>query len=135
MIMLQALLAEQFLEESASQLTYHGICELNTVIKEGQVAVFFRNNHFSSMCKHEGTLYLLVTDQGFLEQADTVWETLDDVQGDTVYVDQDFNISNQNQGHTHANNNTINTNYFLDSEYCKNYYLLHHDIMRRWSSS
>ena len=124
--MLQALLAEQFLEESASQLTYHGICELNTVMKEGQVAVFFRNNHFSSMCKHQGTLYLLVTDQGFLEQADTVWETLDDVQGDTVYVDQDFNISNQSQGHSLANNNTINTNYFLVREYCKNY-LLHHD--------
>ena len=99
------------------------------------MAVFFRNNHFSSMCKHEGTLYLLVTDQGFLEQADTVWETLDDVQGDTVYVDQDFNISNQSQGHSLANNNTINTNYFLDREYCKNYYLLHHDIMRRWSST
>ena len=29
----KALLAEQFLEESASQLTYHGICELNSVMK------------------------------------------------------------------------------------------------------
>ena len=94
----KSLLAEQFLEESASQLTYHGICELNSVMKEGQVAVFFRNNHFSSMCKHQGVLYLLVTDQGFLDQADVVWETLDSVQGDTVFVDQQFNVVQQSQG-------------------------------------
>jgi len=93
----KALLAEQFLEESASQLTYHGICELNSVMKDGQLAVFFRNNHFSTLCKHGDTLYLLVTDQGFLDQADVVWETLDNIQGDTVFVDQHFNLV-QSQG-------------------------------------
>ena len=84
-------MAEQFLDESASQLTYHGICELNAVMKEGQLAVFFRNNHFSTMVKQGGVLYLLVTDQGFLHQGDVVWESLDSVQGDTVFVDQQFN--------------------------------------------
>jgi len=95
--MSKSLLAEQFLDDSASQLTYHGICELNAVMKEGQLAVFFRNNHFSTMCKQNGVLYLLVTDQGFLHQADVVWETLDNIQGDTVFVDQQFNIV-QSQG-------------------------------------
>ena len=88
----QALVAEQFLDESASQLTYHGICELNAVMEEGQLAVLFRNNHFSTMVKQGGVLYLLVTDQGFLHQGDVVWESLDSVQGDTVFVDQQFNI-------------------------------------------
>jgi hypothetical protein len=47
----QALVAQQFLEESASQLTYHGLCELNAKMKDGELAVFFRNNHFSTIYK------------------------------------------------------------------------------------
>ena len=93
----KSLLAEQFLEESASQLTYHGICELNSVLKDGQLAVFFRNNHFSTVRKEKSVLYLLVTDQGFLNQPNVVWETLDNIQGDTGFVDQDFNVV-ENQG-------------------------------------
>jgi hypothetical protein len=45
--------AQQFLEESASQLTYHGLCELNTTMKDGEMAVFFRNNHFSTIYKRK----------------------------------------------------------------------------------
>ena len=84
-------MAEQFLDESASQLTYHGICELNAGMKEGELAVFFRNNHFSTIVKMGGVLYLLVTDQGYLHERNVVWERLDSVQGDTVFVDQQFN--------------------------------------------
>ena len=69
-------------------------------MKDGQLAVFFRNNHFSTMVKQGDTLYLLVTDQGFLLQADVVWETLDSVQGDTVFVDKQFNVV-QSQGRMH----------------------------------
>eukprot|EP00090_Calanus_glacialis_P020217 TRINITY_DN3109_c0_g1_i2.p1 TRINITY_DN3109_c0_g1~~TRINITY_DN3109_c0_g1_i2.p1 ORF type:complete len:509 (-),score=176.69 TRINITY_DN3109_c0_g1_i2:179-1705(-) len=87
----QSLIAQQFLEESASQLTYHGLCELNTVMKEGQLAVFFRNNHFSTVYKQGANLYLLVTDQGFLHQLDVVWETLENIEGDTVFVDHQLN--------------------------------------------
>ena len=64
-------------------------------MKDGQLAVFFRNNHFSTMCKEKSVLYLLVTDQGFLNQPGVVWETLDNIQGDTVFVDQDFNVVHQ----------------------------------------
>ena len=88
--MSKSLLAEQFLDDSASQLTYHGICELNAVMKEGQLAVFFRNNHFSTVhrwillfsspfiqidllfVRSGGQLFLLVTDQGFLEKSSMV---------------------------------------------------------------
>ena len=61
-------------------------------MKDGQLAVFLRNNHFSTLCKENSVLYLLVTDQGFLHQPQVVWETLDNIQGDTVFVDQDFNV-------------------------------------------
>lgn len=47
------LVAEQFLESTATQLSYHGLCELNTTVKEGELSVFFRNNHFSTMIKHK----------------------------------------------------------------------------------
>ncbi|NXP53082.1 MINY1 hydrolase, partial [Heliornis fulica] len=49
----EGLVAEQFLEATASQLTYHGLCELTAAVREGELSVFFRNNHFSTMTKHE----------------------------------------------------------------------------------
>ena len=51
-----ALVAAQFLEESASQLTYHGLAELSSTIKEDELAVFFRNNHFTTLYKVRGGL-------------------------------------------------------------------------------
>ena len=48
-----ALIAENFLTTTASQLTYHGLCELNSTVTEGQLCVFFRNNHFSTLYKHK----------------------------------------------------------------------------------
>lgn len=47
------LIAEQFLESTASQLTYHGLCELTATVTEGELSVFFRNNHFSTMIKYQ----------------------------------------------------------------------------------
>ena len=44
------------------------------------------------MVKEDGSLYLLVTDLGFLDQVDVVWESLDSVQGDTVFVDKQFKV-------------------------------------------
>jgi hypothetical protein len=48
-----ALVAEEFLENSASQLTYHGLCELCTQLKEDELAVLFRNNHFTTLYRHK----------------------------------------------------------------------------------
>ena len=47
------LIGEAFLEETASQLTYHGLCELNLHLQDDQLGVFFRNNHFSTFHKHK----------------------------------------------------------------------------------
>ncbi|XP_062414471.1 ubiquitin carboxyl-terminal hydrolase MINDY-1 isoform X2 [Pungitius pungitius] len=88
----EGLLAEQFLESTATQLSYHGLCELNTAATEGEISVFFRNNHFSTMIKHKGHLYLLVTDQGFLQEGGLVWESLHNVEGDGNFCDSDFRL-------------------------------------------
>ena len=45
--------AEQFLNNTATQLTYHGLCELTSTVQEGELCVFFRNNHFSTMTKYK----------------------------------------------------------------------------------
>ncbi|KAI6073091.1 Ubiquitin carboxyl-terminal hydrolase [Aix galericulata] len=89
----EGLIAEQFLESTASQLTYHGLCELTAAVKEEELSVFFRNNHFSTMIKHKGHLYLLVTDQGFLQEERVVWESLHNVDGDSCFCDTDFHLS------------------------------------------
>ncbi|XP_076450790.1 ubiquitin carboxyl-terminal hydrolase MINDY-1-like [Babylonia areolata] len=86
----EALIAEQFLDSTASQLTYHGLCELSSTVKEQELCVFFRNNHFSTMYKHNNELFLLVTDQGFLTESKVVWETLSNVDGDCHFVDANF---------------------------------------------
>eukprot|EP00093_Oithona_nana_P011652 11652.XXX_554360_552142_1 [CDS] Oithona nana genome sequencing. len=86
----QSLVAHNFLEESASQLTYHGLCELVTMMKENELAIFFRNNHFSTIYKHKDEIFLLVTDQGFLKENSVVWETLNSIDGDGQFVDSEF---------------------------------------------
>ena len=40
-------------------------------LKPRQMAVLFRNNHFSTLFKFDEALYLLVTDQGYLHEQ--VW--------------------------------------------------------------
>ncbi|XP_051901794.1 ubiquitin carboxyl-terminal hydrolase MINDY-1 [Pristis pectinata] len=89
----EGLVAEQFLDATATQLTYHGLCELTAAAKEGELCVFFRNNHFSTMIKHKGHLYLLVTDQGFLSEQKLVWESLHNVEGDGNFCDAEFCLS------------------------------------------
>ncbi|KAF7258784.1 hypothetical protein EG68_03027 [Paragonimus skrjabini miyazakii] len=75
----QGALAEDFLDQTASQLTYHGLCELSSTVSEGQLAVFFRNNHFNTIFKNDGRIYVLVTDMGLINEPEIVWEALDDV--------------------------------------------------------
>ncbi|KAG7230477.1 hypothetical protein INR49_024586 [Caranx melampygus] len=89
---LAGIVAEQFLSSTATQLTYHGLCELTSTVQEGELCVFFRNNHFSTMIKYKGQLYLLVTDQGFLTEEKVVWESLHNVDGDGNFCDSEFRL-------------------------------------------
>lgn len=89
-VVTEALIAEGFLEKTASQLTYHGLCELTAVLKEDELCVLFRNNHFIVLHKHNNELFQLVTDQGFLTETNVVWETLNNIEGDGQFVDSNF---------------------------------------------
>lgn len=86
---------QEFLEETSHQLTYTGLTELTQHIQEGTMCVFFRNNHFATITKFENTLYLLVTDLGYANHPDIMWEKLDDINGDTEYFDENFKRTKQ----------------------------------------
>lgn len=54
------LIAEEFLERTASQLTQHGLNELRSKIKDNEIGVLFRNNHFLTLLKRDvSTIKLL----------------------------------------------------------------------------
>jgi len=89
-ILEEGLIIRNFLDTSASQLTFHGLVMLHQQIKERELCVFFRNNHFSTLFKYNGELYLLVTDFGYLNEPEIVWEKLSQIDGDTVFITQDF---------------------------------------------
>lgn len=72
---------ESFLASTASQLTHLGLMALHQHISEEQFAVFFRNNHFSTMFRYQGNLYLLVTDLGYQRETSVIWERLDGIDG------------------------------------------------------
>ncbi|KAL7751722.1 hypothetical protein RI367_002721 [Sorochytrium milnesiophthora] len=86
----KALIAQEFLRSSPSQLTYHGLHTLSTSIPDA-LYVLFRNNHFHCMYKRgDGKLYTLVTDLGYRERRNVVWETLDAVDGDSQFLNGDW---------------------------------------------
>ena len=57
---------------------------------ERKLCVFFRNNHFSTMFRMNGELYLLLTDQGYEKQHTVAWEKLNEINGDTEIVSPEF---------------------------------------------
>lgn len=85
-----ALIMRQFLEETASQLTHTGLARLACTLRDFELAVFFRNNHFNTIFNNSGRLYLLVTDLGYADVPSVVWELLDNVHGDTEYCTSEF---------------------------------------------
>jgi len=86
------LIIKEFMDRTASQLSYEGLLALHETVRERQLAVFFRNSHFSTMMKYSGELYLLCTDIAF-GASHIVWERLDEVDGDTSYCDADFKVN------------------------------------------
>ena len=86
----RAAVANAFLTSSGHQLTYHGLEQLHNHLGDDALCVFFRNNHFATLTKHNGILYLLVTDLGYANTPEIVWEKLDNVDGDTEYTNDFF---------------------------------------------
>eukprot|EP01062_Namystynia_karyoxenos_P012658 TRINITY_DN14571_c0_g4_i1.p1 TRINITY_DN14571_c0_g4~~TRINITY_DN14571_c0_g4_i1.p1 ORF type:complete len:505 (+),score=157.77 TRINITY_DN14571_c0_g4_i1:107-1621(+) len=91
-IIRDAAAAEHFLQSTAGQLTYTGLFELTSNVKEGELCVLFRNNHFSTLTKQHGQLYCLLTDVGYRDMPGAVWERLVTIDGDMQVVDGAFRV-------------------------------------------
>ncbi|KAF9450491.1 DUF544-domain-containing protein [Macrolepiota fuliginosa MF-IS2] len=93
-----AIIIRRFLQNTSSQLTYHGLFHLAQMLTPHTLYALFRNSHLSVIYKTDGedsALYGLVTDQVFLNEPSIVWERLEDVDGgSSTWVDVDFRQSN-----------------------------------------
>lgn len=74
---------KSFLETWPTQLTEHGLETISRSLNPGQIAILFRNDHFSTLYKEprHGALMTLVTDAGYSSHEEVVWESLVDVNG------------------------------------------------------
>jgi hypothetical protein len=73
---------KEFLNRWPTQLTDYGLSVIRSTLQPGQVAILFRNDHFTTLCKDgKGRLFTLVTDQGYSTHDEIVWESLTDVNG------------------------------------------------------
>jgi hypothetical protein len=85
----------KWLESTKSQLTSDGLIQLHTTLQDGDIGVLFRNNHFSVIHKRENHLFSLVTDIGFRRTSNAMWESLDQLNGDALYLDSSFRAARQ----------------------------------------
>lgn len=88
-----ATIVRRFLDNTQSQLTYHGLFHLATTLAPGSLVALFRSSHLSVLykSKDEPALYTLVTDQVFLREPSVVWERLEDIDGGwSTFVDSEF---------------------------------------------
>lgn len=95
---------DNFLAETSHQLTIYGLEQLHATFRDKEIGILFRNNHFSTLVKNGESLYLLITDLGYANAVNVVWEKLDVVDGDTEFCDSLFkcnrNIANIQVGST-----------------------------------
>ena len=83
---------KSFLTSTSHQLTYHGLAELHNHLSNHSLCVFFRNNHFATLTKEDDALFLLVTDLGYANVPEVVWEKLDAIDGATTLFDEYFSV-------------------------------------------
>ncbi|KAK0826862.1 hypothetical protein LTR54_017384, partial [Friedmanniomyces endolithicus] len=72
-----------FLTTWSTQLTDYGLEAISASLQPGQMAILFRNDHFSTIYREprHGALMTLVTDAGYESHDEIVWESLVDVHG------------------------------------------------------
>lgn len=87
-----------FMAAYPTQLTPYGLTYISNAIDNNDgLAVVFRNNHFSTLCKHNGNLYTLVTDLGLRDTKDVVWQSLTSISGsDDNFYDAHFETPDLN---------------------------------------
>jgi len=83
-------IVSDFLAFTCSQLTEYGLGKLSDTLQEDELVVFFRNNHFTTLTKHNGLLYNLVTDIGYERERNVVWDLMKSVQEDSCLCSAEF---------------------------------------------
>ncbi|KAI9883243.1 MAG: RuvB-like protein 2 [Watsoniomyces obsoletus] len=84
-----------FLGQSATQLTQYGLEALSRSLPPGSLCILFRNDHFSTIYVHPSSRQLLqlVTDMGYSQHAEIIWESLVDVTGEgSEFFAGDFRV-------------------------------------------
>ncbi|PVV00794.1 hypothetical protein BB560_003882 [Smittium megazygosporum] len=106
----KAFIVNEFFNLNPTQMTPYGLQLLGESLADGNLAIMFRNNHFTTLFKkgkHE--LYTLCTDESLATDSRIVWETLNDVnQLGSFFVDSFFfpiNNSNSDPSPSSAQNN------------------------------
>ncbi|KAJ5626492.1 hypothetical protein N7528_003919 [Penicillium herquei] len=85
--------------ENKTQLSPFGLTQLSSKLAPGSVSIFFRNDHFSTLYKHPQShqLFTLVTDAGYANHAEVVWESVVDVTGfNSEFFTGDFRTVSHN---------------------------------------
>jgi hypothetical protein len=102
---------KEFLMRWPTQLTDHGLKVIRDNLQPGQVAILFRNDHFSTLCKNprNGQLVTLVTDQGYSTHDEIVWESLTDVngQGSQLFSGDFRSVDNSNTAGSQEQQQTL----------------------------
>ncbi|GAM25997.1 hypothetical protein SAMD00019534_091720 [Acytostelium subglobosum LB1] len=75
---------------NGSQLSSYGLEQIRTSLEEDEICVFFRNNHFATITKHDGSLHILVTDIGYETERNIVWEKIITLDGDNILLNSEF---------------------------------------------
>ena len=83
-----------FLNNNKTELTDIGYQSLinNQLLPNETIFLFFRNDHYNTCLKHDGQIYLLVTDIGYASQSDIVWTQLS-ILDDGDYYNSSFRQS------------------------------------------
>lgn len=63
-------------DRTCNQTTEVGLIQLLESMKNGEIAILFRNNHYLTITKQNDKLFSLVTDQGYLEAKQVIWEEI-----------------------------------------------------------
>ncbi|GAA5814808.1 hypothetical protein MFLAVUS_008311 [Mucor flavus] len=87
----QGFIATEFLNNTATQLTYFGLELLLNSMPIDSLFVLFRNNHFSTVYRHTDGLFMLVTDSGLVLERSVIWENITDIdQGASQFYNGNF---------------------------------------------
>lgn len=109
---------KQFFEDNKTQLTEEGLTKIsndNILLPLNGFAIFFRNDHFSTLYKNGTGVYLLVSDAGFKDEPEIVWQRLSDIDGTAdEFMTGDFTLSSPKNSAEH--NETLESDELLSRQ-------------------